>query len=86
MKGGEDVLLVAPLQVLVQQIVERVGRLLERRGLVERDMKNGWFTTDRPGGPLDDLIGHSITYRIALGSPPFSQSSSVAIRSPVRWR
>ena len=55
------------LQVLVQQIAERVGRLLERRGLVERDMENAWLTTDGPGGPLDDLIGHSITYRIAVG-------------------
>lgn len=55
------------LQVLVQQIAERVGRLLERRGLVERDMENAWLSTDGPGGPLDDLIGHSITYRIAVG-------------------
>ena len=55
------------LQVLVQQIAGRMGRLLERRGLVERDMENAWLATDGPGGPLDDLIGHSITYRIAVG-------------------
>ena len=57
----------AQLQVLVQQIAERVGRLLERRGLVERDMENAWLATDGRGGPLGDLIGHSITYRIAVG-------------------
>ena len=49
------------LQVLVQQIAGRMGRLLERRGLVERDMENAWLATDGPGGPLDDQIGHSIT-------------------------
>jgi len=55
------------LQALVEQIASRIGRVLERRGLVERDMENAWLATDGPGGPLDDLIGHSITYRIAVG-------------------
>jgi hypothetical protein len=57
----------AELQELVQQIAERIGRILEKRGLIERDMENAWLTTDGPGGALDDLIGHSITYRIAVG-------------------
>ncbi len=57
----------AQLQGLVQQIAELVGRLLEKRGLIERDMENAWLTADELGGPLDDLIGHSITYRIAVG-------------------
>jgi hypothetical protein len=57
----------AELQVLVQQIAERTGRLLERRGIVERDIENAWLAVDGEGGPLDDLIGHSITYRIAVG-------------------
>lgn len=57
----------AQLQFVVQQIAERIGRLLEKRGLIERDMENAWLTTDGPGGALDDLIGHSITYRIAVG-------------------
>jgi len=30
-------------------------------------MEYAWLTTDGAGGPLDDLIGHSITYRIAVG-------------------
>ncbi len=51
----------------MQQIAERIGRLLEKRGLIERDMENAWLTTDGSGGALDDLIGHSITYRIAVG-------------------
>src|SRR5690606_14853039 len=57
----------AELQLLVQQIAARVGRLLERRGMVERDMENAWLASHGEAGPLDDLIGHSITYRIAVG-------------------
>jgi len=57
----------AQLQVVVQQIAERVGHVLERRGLVERDMENAWLAGDGEAGPLDDLIGPSITYRIAVG-------------------
>jgi Putative transposase len=57
----------AQLQLLVQQIAERIGSLLEKRDLIERDLENAWLTVDGPGGALDDLIGHSITYRIAVG-------------------
>lgn len=56
--------------MLVQQIAERTGELLEKRGLIERDMENARLTTDGPGGPLDDLIGHSINYRLAVANPP----------------
>jgi hypothetical protein len=58
----------ADLQALVQRIAERLGRMLERRGLIERDAESAWLSAD-PGraGALDDLIGHSITYRIAVG-------------------
>ena len=45
------------LQGLLEQIAARVGQALEKRGLIERDIENA----------LDDLIGHSITYRIATG-------------------
>ncbi|MBM4220170.1 MAG: IS91 family transposase [Gammaproteobacteria bacterium] len=55
------------LQTLVEQVASRVGRVLERRGLVERDAENAWLSDFRQAGPLDDLIGHSITYRIAVG-------------------
>jgi hypothetical protein len=55
------------LQELVQQIAARIGKVLEQRGLVERDMENAWLAMQAEGGPLDDLIGHSITYRIAVG-------------------
>ena len=57
----------ADLQVLVQRIAARLGRMLERRGLIERDGESAWLSGD-PGeaGALDDLIGHLLTYRIAV--------------------
>jgi Putative transposase/Transposase zinc-binding domain len=56
------------LQALVERIADRIGRVLEKRGLVERDYENAWLAADVAGtGPLDDLLGHSITYRIAVG-------------------
>jgi len=55
------------LQALVEQIAAGVGQVLERRGLIERDIENSWLAAGAEPGPLDDLIGHSITYRIAVG-------------------
>lgn len=55
------------LQALVEQIAVGVGQVLERRGLFERDIENAWLTASAEPGPLDDLIGHSITCRIAVG-------------------
>jgi hypothetical protein len=55
------------LQALVQQIAVRIGKVLEQQGLIERDMENAWLAAQGESGPLDDLIGHSITYRIAVG-------------------
>jgi hypothetical protein len=55
------------LQQLVERIGGRIGKALERRGLVERDLENAWLAADTEAGPLDDLLGHSITCRIAVG-------------------
>jgi hypothetical protein len=54
------------LEDLAEQIAARVGQVLERRGLVERDIENARLAAGAEPGPLDDLIGHSITYRIAV--------------------
>lgn len=58
----------AELEALLGQIVGRIARHLERRGLVVRDAEN----SDLSSGPdedtaLEGLLGHSITYRIAVG-------------------
>ena len=54
---------------LVQSISQRVGRCLERLGLLEQDTQNAWLELD----PADDadamphLLGSSVSYRIAVG-------------------
>ena len=49
-------------------ISERVGRALERQGLVVRDLEDSFLSVDSvEGSGVDELLGHSITYRIALG-------------------
>jgi hypothetical protein len=56
------------LQALVERVAERIGRALERQGLLARDAEESYLDLDpEAGGPLDDLIGHSITYRVAIG-------------------
>jgi hypothetical protein len=58
----------AKLQGLVQRIAERIGRSLERSGLITRDIENAYLAFD-PGeeAPINSLLGASITYRIATG-------------------
>jgi hypothetical protein len=59
---------IVALEKLVRCISERVGRALERQGLLARDLEESCLTLDAPDGAgIDDLLGHSITYRIALG-------------------
>ena len=41
----------------------------ERQGLLERDADNSCLASDAVGDdPMNPLLGHSITYRIAVGS------------------
>jgi hypothetical protein len=57
------------LQDLVQLISQRVGRSLERQGLLEQDAESAWLDLD-PAEDTDampQLLGSSITYRIAVG-------------------
>jgi len=56
------------LKDLVQRIAERIGRSLERSGLITRDIENAYLAFD-PGeeAPIHGLLGSSITYRIATG-------------------
>ena len=56
------------LTQLAQTIARRVGRFLERQGLLERDAENSYLAGEAvEAGPMDQLLGHSITYRIAVG-------------------
>jgi hypothetical protein len=58
----------AELEALLGRIVGRIARHLERRGLVVRDAENSYLDAapDAADG-LATLVGHSITYRIAVG-------------------
>jgi len=57
------------LEDLVQLISQRVGRCLERQGLLEQDTESAWLELE----PADDtdamphLLGSSVSYRIAVG-------------------
>jgi hypothetical protein len=57
---------------LTHTIAQRVGRYLERQGLVERDTGSVYLTPEALDASDDDpsnqLLGSSITYRIAVGS------------------
>jgi ribosomal protein S27E len=56
------------LQVLVERLAERIGRALERQGVLARDAESSYLELNPDaGGALNDLIGHSITYRVAVG-------------------
>jgi hypothetical protein len=69
------------------------------QALVERDIENAWLSAQMCGsGPLDDLLGHSITYRIAAGpwagqklftlqhAPADSRCTPASISSPASVR
>ena len=46
----------------------RIGRYLERQGLLERDAGHSYLCLDTEAeGPMEHLLGSSITYRIAMG-------------------
>jgi len=61
---------VEELQALVQRIAERLGKHLERRGLLVRDAESSFLALGEESGDenaLAELQGHSIPYRIAVG-------------------
>jgi len=54
---------------LLHRISERIARLLEREGYLERDSEDGRLLLDGfDDDVLNELQGSSITYRIAVGS------------------
>lgn len=56
------------LAVLAHRISQRVAKFLERRGFLERDDENSYLALETAEDePMQQLYGHSITYRIAIG-------------------
>ena len=53
---------------LVHTLSHRVARFLERRGLLERDVENSYLVFEQQEEDvMQQLYGHSVTYRIAVG-------------------
>jgi hypothetical protein len=53
---------------LTQALALRIGRYLERQGLLERDAENSYLVGDAlESGAMEQLMGSSIIYRIAVG-------------------
>ena len=51
----------AEMEKLIHRISHRVGRYLERAGLLVQDMEDSYLTLEaRDGSAMDDLIGHSM--------------------------
>ncbi len=58
----------AELTQLTHTLASRVGRFLERQGLLERDAENSYLSGEEvDDDPMMQLLGHSITYRIVVG-------------------
>jgi len=57
------------LKTLVQRISHRIGRCLERQGLLTRDAEAAWLNLETPDttDPMAQLLGSSVTYRVAVG-------------------
>jgi hypothetical protein len=50
----------------VQTIAERIGRSVERQGLIARDIENSHLAFDpREEAPINTLLGHSIHLQVA---------------------
>ena len=55
---------------LTHTIAKRIGRYLERQGLLERDAENSYLSpnaVEDEDDPMHQLHGSSVTYRIAVG-------------------
>lgn len=58
----------AELARLTHTLAERIGRYLERQGLLKRDAQNVYLADDASeAGAIESLQGASITYRVAVG-------------------
>ena len=56
------------LNQLAHTLAHRLARYLERQGLLERDAEHSYLALESADeAPMDQLRGHSITYRIAVG-------------------
>ena len=57
------------MEELIQLISQRVGRCLERQGLLEQDTESAWLDLDpaEDNDAMPQILGSSVSYRIAVG-------------------
>ena len=67
------------LRTLLNQVIQRVVRRLEREGLLIPDPEQPWLNLDFHE-PLDSLSAASVRYRIAMG--PHSGSRTLTLHDP----
>ena len=73
------------LEELVQLISQRVGRCLERQGLLEQDTESAWLDLD-PAEDTDampQIPGSSVSYRIAVGPQQGRKAFMIRTFSPL---
>jgi len=75
----------AEITRLTHTIAHRVGRFLERQGLLERDAENSYLASDAvDDDPMTPLLGHSITYRIRYQlKTPYRDGTTHVIFEPL---
>ena len=74
------------LNTLVARISQRIARYLERRGLVARDDESSYLTVDwQDEDAMNQLQGHSITYRIAVGPQQGRRVRGQALTNPHKF-
>ena len=55
------------LTELVHTITQRVAGFLEREGILERDEENSYLNLEGDEDPMQQVLGCSVSYRIAIG-------------------
>lgn len=55
------------LTELLHTISRRVGVFLEREGILERDVENSYLNAEGDEDPMQQVLGCSVSYRIAIG-------------------
>ena len=55
------------LTELVHTISHRVAGFLEREGILERDEENSYLNLEGDEDPMQQVLGCSVSYRIAIG-------------------
>lgn len=58
----------ADVEAVQQQLSTRLTRMLVKERVLTQDLENSYLTLDHlEANPMQQVHGHSITYRIALG-------------------